>query len=267
MEIFMRNFILVLAFFGLFFSTPVLGQNFDEIAPTEKQSKLAADTPAPVKSKASGDCQDDPRLETDIIEIMETSEPVKPLLTVTPETFLNMDDEVVTALGGKMLVCPNNPVLKSGKTMKKIQMDFAPLWANIRKAAADENVAQLKKLLDNFRALPMSSAEIVNLAVPLNMDEGVAKKLFSAAGMEMSENSDYPNCVIEFYTLLGGKATDNPLVYVDAYLDPKTMDKIKEENKDEVIFMIGQIAGSNTGGQEKRVLGMLKAAGVNARKY
>lgn len=254
--------VLFLSLFILAFATLGFAQNFDEIAPSDspKSSIGATSGKESATPETEGGCKDDPRLETDLAEIMESNAPVKPLLTVTPETFLNMDEEAIAALGGKMLVCPNNPVLKNGKTMKKVQIDFAPLWANIRKAAADGNVEQLKRLLNDFRALPMPSAEIVKLFIPINLDEKTAKTLFSAAGIKPLEN--YSNKITEFYIHLGGKPADNSLVCVDDVnkIGQEEISQIKKKYPD-AIFLMNHNSNFN-----ERLINELRAAKVNANE-
>lgn len=155
-------------------------QNFEAL---EAEQPAAAQPPVKTQTKA-GDCQDDPRLETDLLAIIESKEPITPPITVTPDTFINMDPDLLQVLGGHMIVCPNIPVLKSGRPARKVETDFEVIWDNIRKAAIAGDEAKMKALLTSYRAAPKPTKEIIGLLAPIGLEEKIGKKLYMAAGLE-----------------------------------------------------------------------------------
>lgn len=151
----------VLALLALALGAPLFAaeaQNFDSIpagndsAPTEAQAAAPAQPAAAPAAK--GECGDDPRLVDNLLEIMQSDKPVSPPITVTPETFINLDPEVLARLNGQMIICPNNPVLKSGKPMRKVVAPFEVIWDNLRKAAIAGDEARVKRILTSYTARP-----------------------------------------------------------------------------------------------------------------
>lgn len=224
----------VLALLALALGAPLFAaqaQNFDSIpagndnAPTEAQ--VAAPAPA-----TTGGCQDDPRLEGELFEIMATDKPVTPPITVTPETFINLDPEVLARLSGQMIICPNNPVLTSGKPMRKVVAPFEVIWDNLRKAAIAGDESRVKQMLTTYTAAPKTTQEIVNLLAPVDLDDKTKTLLYKAAGLAFSKDSTA--WVIDFYIVLGGKPSDTKtarLIYGK---------KIPEQSSDEgYIFVLG----------------------------
>lgn len=179
----------------------VHAQNFDilpELAPQEEAKD------------SSPKCGDDPRL-MDIVSIMESDTPPSPQLTITPEAFLRLDPEVVQALGGKMMVCPDNPVLKGGKTFKKIMVNFDVVMEKLLQAAIMDDFDAVKRIASSYSIAPKLPKDVVALGSPLRLDQAVAKKFYAALGLELPHQNF--QWYIGIFTALGGKATERADVY------------------------------------------------------
>lgn len=239
----------VLALLALALGAPLFAaqaQNFDSIpagndsapAPTEAQVAVPAQPAAAAAAK--GECGDDPRLEGELLEIMASDKPVSPPITVTPETFINLDPEILARLGGQMVICPNNPVLKSGKPMRKVVAPFEVIWDNLRKAAIAGNEARVKQILTSYTAAPKTTQEIVNLLVDVDLEEKSKAALYKTAGMGISKVTG--GQVIDFYTVLGGKPSDKKTVYLSWATEPpqKFTEEDNKEIMDNHVFLLGR---------------------------
>lgn len=214
----MRKLIVAVFMIGLCSSLQAKAQNFDSMKDASASQPEAA---TQLSHKQTGDCGDDPRLETELLNIMQSSTPINPPITVTPETFLNMDSEILQVLGGQMIICPNIPVLKSGRPMKKVPADFEGIWDNLRKAAIAGDESRMKQILTGFTAKPKTTREIVNMLSPVDLDDTTRKTLYNSAGIELPKNAK-DSLIIDFYKALGGKTDDKTFVLIHAnYKFPK----------------------------------------------
>ena len=198
-------------------------QNFDSLP--EPETDTPAPPPATAAPEAKG-CGDDPRL-VNIAELMSGSAKVSPPLTLAPETFLTLDQEVLDTLGGQMTVCPNNPVLKSGKPMKKVAINFEPLWDQIRKAAINNDFEKVKTLATSFVVNPKEPKDIPPLFSRIDMDEKRLKDLLAALGIQERVN-ELP-LEADIFIALGGKSTAKTDAY---FLD--NGDHFNETNREKL---------------------------------
>lgn len=201
---------------------------------------------APASSAAGGDqCGDDPRLANEMFAIMQSDAPITPPITVTPETYLILEPEVVARLNGQMIICPNIPVLRNGKTVKKVPVSFDAVWNALSRAAVTRNEDRVKQLLATFTARPMNTAEILKLFATIGLDQKARELLYRAAGLPVSSNGWF----IDFYRALGGKAADKKMVLINR--DPKEASSelaaVAEEyqRKKDDICLIHGISGSD----------------------
>lgn len=246
----------VLALLALALGAPLFAaqaQNFDSIpagndnAPTEAQPAAQAQPAAPAPAPATtGGCQDDPRLEGELLAIMASDKPVSPPITVTPETFINLDPEVLARLSGQMIICPNNPVLKSGKPMRKVVAPFEVIWDNLRKAAIAGDEARVKQVLTSYTAAPKTTEEIANLRGIVDLNDKTKQALYKAAGIAIPSVSG--GRVIDFYTVLGGKPSDKKTVYVlgaDSVPEEFQGDENKNLRESSIFILLGRLASHN----------------------
>lgn len=262
----------VLALLALALGAPLFAaqaQNFDSIpagndsAPTEAQVAVPAQPAAAPAAK--GECGDDPRLEGELLEIMQSDKPVSPPITVTPETFINLDPEILVRLGGQMIICPNNPVLKSGKPMRKVVAPFEVIWDNLRKAAIAGDEERMKQVLTSYTAAPKTTQEIVNLLSPVDLDDKTKAALYKAAGMGISKVTG--GLVIDLYTVLGGKPSDRKTVYM-THKDNIPEDLAGEDNKeirDNYVFLLGRNELFTSQDMVKSYIASLGRLGINAQ--
>ncbi|MBD5646072.1 MAG: hypothetical protein HDQ89_00065 [Desulfovibrio sp.] len=261
-----------LALLALMLTAPLAAaqaQNFDAI-PADGASAAAQSQPAapatPAVPSGTGACQDDPRLEGELLAILASDKPVSPPITVTPETFINLDPEILARLAGQMIICPNNPVLKSGKPMRKVVAPFEVIWDNLRKAAIAGDEARVKQVLTSYTAAPKTTEEIVNLLADVDLDEKVKNSLYKAAGMGISKVTG--GQMIDFYTVLGGKPSDKKIVFMSNREDPSRLPEkfsADSENHKELmekyVFFLGKYSyGSQHKGSYIDSLGRLGIA-------
>lgn len=169
---------------------------------------------APASPAAGRDqCGDDPRLANEMFAIMQSDAPITPPMTVTPETYLILEPEVVARLNGQMVICPNIPVLRNGKTVKKVPVNFDAVWNALSRAAVTRNEDRVKQLLATFTARPMNTAEILKLFATIGLDQKAKELLYRAAGLPVPSDDDA--VFIDFYRALGGKAADKKMVLIN----------------------------------------------------
>lgn len=189
-------------------------QNFDAIA-TDRPADTAAGTSGagPDKGADNSQCGDDPRLANEMFAIMQSDAPITPPITVTPETYLILEPEVVARLNGQMIICPNIPVLRNGKTVKKVPVNFDAVWNALSRAAVTRNEDRVKQLLATFTARPMTTAEILKLFATIGLDQKAKELLYRAAGLPVPDGDKA--VFIDFYRALGGKAADKKMVLIN----------------------------------------------------
>lgn len=193
--------------------------------------------PAPVQEKTSDVCKDDPRLETELVEIMESTSPVQPAITVMPETYLNLDSDVLKRLAGQMIICPNNPVLKNGKPSRKVVIDFEPVWQAIQVAANKGDWGTVKNYFDGFTVKPKSTEEIVTMLAPVQQDKKIVEALFKAGGIAMGKGYWQPE-IVDVYSRLGGKPSDRRAVVLSV-IEVRDKDGYLEKYKDAIFLPVG----------------------------
>lgn len=252
------------------FLTPLgaQAQNFDAIA-TDRPADTATGTSgagpdkgadkaanaaggaatAPASSAAGGDqCGDDPRLANEMFAIMQSDAPITPPITVTPETYLILEPEVVARLNGQMVICPNIPVLRNGKTVKKVPVNFDAVWNALSRAAVTRNEDRVKQLLATFTARPMNTAEILKLFATIGLDQKARELLYRAAGLPVPSDDDA--VFIDFYRALGGKAADKKMVLINQFAAEASseLDAVAEEyqRKKDDIYLIHGVSRFNS---------------------
>lgn len=223
----MRKLILTVLFVGCF-AVATQAQNFDSIEQKAEPAQ-AAPTQAP-PAQAAGDCQDDPRLETELMSLLQATEPINPPVTVTADTFINLDPDVLKALAGQMIICPNTPVLKSGKPARKVVADFEIIWDNIRKAAIANDEARVKELLTSYRAKPKPTEEIITLLAPIGLDDKTRQILYKTAGLQLAKEEG-DSRLIDFYKVLGGRVADKTPVIITQSGSLKAEEKTNYKEK------------------------------------
>lgn len=153
-------------------------------------------------------CGDDPRLASALRDLVKEPAKITPPLTITPETWLDMDTEFRNLLGGNATICPGIPVLKSGKLLRKPELEFNTLWVALRNAAQRKDKETVKWIFSNFKAKPMTVTEIVKtVESPLMTEEG-QKLLCEVIGVVNNDNT----LILDFYSALGGAPTDKTAV-------------------------------------------------------
>lgn len=242
---------------------PASGFTQDLEAPNQAIPKAAqgGGTASPAVAPAS-DCVDDPRLDTDIVRIMQTDDPViAPPITITPETYLNLDNDVIAKLAGNMVICPNNPVLKNGKTMRTISIDFPVLWEYIVNAAKKDDKDRLKNLLLNFRSKPMSPKDMLRLGVSIPLNDDKRDLLYKTAGV----NTKRHNEAIDFFIFTGGKSNENAVVFIGGDFT-KFGNLMEEAKKDGKTIYKFEAPENKYGwdGYKENLANVFKSAGIDA---
>lgn len=245
-----RIFILAIAF--CFISCAANAQNFDSLnkAPAE---------PAKTQAAATDNCVDDPRLVSEIVNIMDSTTPINPPITITPETYLTLESEVANRLAGQMIICPNIPVLKNGKPAKKVLIDFEPIWQAIQNAAAKEDMESVARYVNGFMAKPKSIQEITMLLVPFQLEEKKKEALYKTAGVEMYQGNKprFDLDVLDFYIRLGGKSSEDAVLLITSQL-LDSLEQYKDEFKKNVYNIKGDSMATWTARANK-----LKAMGIH----
>jgi hypothetical protein len=260
----MKKFMFALLF--SFVAATAQAQNFESLAEPESVTPVPAPVPAPAASSIQSGCGDDPRFYESLVEILASKAPVSPPMTVTPETYLNLDKEVVERLAGQMTICPNIPVLKSGQFMKKVAIDFEPLWDKIRQAAMDNDMDTIKILSQSFIAKPKDPQEITLLfgGAPLEHDSMI--KMYKTLGIRESSSYDSTNCknyfsLADIFLAFGGRSTVKTEVhFIYGGIRNDQQEKLP---KGSIILFLPQISGYCTGaliGDKLNALGLIPVA-------
>lgn len=209
-----------------FLASQAIAANFDAIA-EEEPAKAA---PA---AKNDGDCADDPRLVTDIVEIMEADNPqIRPLMKITPETYVSMDNDLREKMKGNAVICPNVSVLKNGSHSGSIAIDFPTLWTQVKAAAAKKDVERMKWLLSNFKSKPLPPEDILNLVTKTGIDREAGEALYEIINQEPG---NFPS-VIDFFVFTGGRTSEPAVVYIAFPADQHEDLRKETEKGQKVIF-------------------------------
>ena len=235
-------------------SGPAYGANFDQL----EQPKNLASAPAAAQKD---DCVDDPRLETDLMDIMQTDTPqIRPFITITPEKFITLNKPVIDKLAGNAIICPKTSLLKDGSLSGKVSIDFHELWTQMQTAILDNNQERMKWLLSNFQSRPMAPQEILNLVRKLGMEQEQGEALYKA----LNRKADYFPSVIDFFVFTGGKASEPASVYIA--FTPAEHEEIRKNNRDSgtIIFVDDLLNYAHKQGSQSALAEKLRAAGLTA---
>lgn len=228
--------------------------NFDQL----EQSKESA--PAPVLSENT-ECVDDPRLETDLMEIMQTDNPqIRPFITITPEKFITLNKPVISKLAGNAIICPKTSLLQDGSLSGKVSIDFPDLWTQMQTAIIDNDKERMKWLLSNFQSRPMDPQGIINLVRKLGMEQEQGEALYKA----VNRGAGYFPSVIDFFIFTGGKTSSPANVYIGFNADEQEEIKKNAENKKGIIFVEDLLNYAHKQGSQSALAEKLRAAGITA---
>lgn len=260
------------------FSTGLYAGEFEAIdlgkpAPVQKKDEAKPQGQNGQETAQASECKDDPRLETEIVEIMETDDPViVPPITVTPETYISMEPDVIAKLAGQLVICPKNPVLKSGKSLRKVEIEFPVLWEHIQKAVLAGDESKIKTLLVNFSSKPLPPLDIVNLFTTPPFDKEKIDFLYKAAGLDSKASF---KTSADFFNLTGGRTSEKVMVLIDApssksTLFPKDEEPMeiskwkKEHNIDIPVIGIPKVKSNEAAGY---MINTLHGSGLEVQKY
>ncbi len=242
------------------FTASAQAQNFENVTP--QQSPAAAATTPTAKV-----CQDDARL-LELGTLLENPAKISPSLTMTAETFLSLDQEVIKALGGKLIICPNNPVLKNGKPLKKLALKPDTLMQLINEKVRAGDFEGVKQISLTYVIAPIQQNEIASLLTPLPYDGEVLTNTLKALGMSPNfddDGSDAERKVnLEVIAALKGKVAQFGDVYITAYpLNEKVKQKLPKNAfyLDNVVLFVN-LNYSYKQNNEKAVR-LLRAIGLN----
>ena len=152
--------LLVFCFF-IFFSSQAHALDLSQLQKPGQYADIVQNSSAQTDS---AECTDDERL----LEIDQWigKGPMKPLVTVTPEYFMEMNESVRESISsGQMMICPNIPVLKKGIPSKKVEVPFPLILEKINEAITDNNSESIKILKRSYKASAIPAKDIVNLAL------------------------------------------------------------------------------------------------------
>lgn len=180
------------------------------------QTPLVAPAAVPVQgaapAKAAG-CADDERLLT--IGQWLGGPPQNPPVTISPETFILMDQEIVVLLGGQAVVCPNVPLLKSGKTLSKITVPFDLLWNQLQTAAIRGDAETVTRLQGTFKAAALPPDKVVELAADIGLNDAAGRTLFKGLGLNPRGQNTFPVYFVEIFVSVGGISTEKGHVLME----------------------------------------------------
>lgn len=247
----------------LFLAFGAQAANFDSIEQAKTEAPAAPATPvaaAPAAPGEPGACVDDPRLETDLVDILEAENPkIRPLITLTPETFVSLSEPVLKKLAGNALICPKTPLLKNGTTPAPVAIDFPVLWTHILRAASADDKARVKSLLAGFTSKPVAPEEVLLLTTKIPLDGAKLKTLYEAANMEPG----YFPSVIDFFIKTGGRSKERAKVHV-GFFPAAQREEIMEnaKNSGPVLFIENVYSSYGKRGSQEALMERLHAAGL-----
>lgn len=193
-------------------SLPAQALTMEEAGREQKSQATAPSGQAPVAG--TQECGDDERLLN--IEEWLGKGPQKPLVTITPSTFIQLDQEIRSKIGvGQMLICPKIPVAKGGRPIKKVAVPFRDIMTAIESAAAADDVAGIKELLKSYTAAPLPSEEVVPMATTeFPWSKELTEKILGALGLTYIRESggmSYTR-LIQIFVQFGGMSTSKAKV-------------------------------------------------------
>lgn len=183
--------ILAIMITALFPCVAFAAQDFDSIATTEQSFKQAK----------TENCKDDPRFTTELMKIANGDETA--VLEITPESFIDLDDEIKNNLRGKVSVCGENPLLSNGRTLKPVQISFDYLWQKIADASKAGDFDKVKRYLSDYTSKPISTTKALNLLQTFNVPD--MQTLYALIGRDVPVRP----MPIDFFIFTGGRA-ENP---------------------------------------------------------
>lgn len=215
------------------------------VAAPAAQTPLAAPAAAPAQGAApakAGGCADDERLLT--IGQWLGGPPQNPPVTISPESFILMDQEVVALLGGQAVVCPNVPLLKGGKTLSKITVPFDLLWNQLQTAAIRGDTETVTRLQGTFKAAALPPDKVVELAAATGLNDAAGRTLFKGLGLNPREiQGAFPIYLVEIYVSVGGKSTEKAHVLMETSPSKDWMGKMPPNSFALALDMQGRGSG------------------------
>lgn len=209
------------------------------------QTPLVAPAAVPVQGAAPakvGGCADDERLLT--IGQWLGGPPQNPPVTISPETFILMDQEIVGLLGGQAVICPNVPLLKSGKTFSKITVPFDLLWNQLQTAAIRGDAETVTRLQGTFKAAALPPNKVVELAAVIGLNDAAGRTLFKGLGLNPREvQGVFPIYFAEIYVSVGGKSTEKAHVLMETSPSKDWMEKMPPNSFAVAMDMLGRSSG------------------------
>lgn len=190
--------------------------------PVAQPQAATVAAPAPVSAKEQG-CGDDARLLT--IGQWLGGPLQTPPVTISPETFILMAQELMAQLGGQAVICPNVPLLKGGKTLTKVTVPFDLLWNQIQTAALRGDVEGIRQLQASFLAAPLPPEKVVALANNSGLDETTGHVICKGLGLQLRKGRDYLH-TLEVFVAVGGKSTKETKVLMESLPTKEMMDKM-----------------------------------------
>lgn len=200
----MKKYLLLLSL--LLLAEQAVAANF---AKPEPPAPVAIAQPAPT-------CVDDPRLNSDLLDILAQDAPVvRPPLVITAETFIQLNDTVRKKLAGNAMICPGIPYQSDGTPGGRIEISFPVLWRELLKAAYVKDEGRIRTLMSTYHSKPMKPMEVVALCtkIPLNSETGPF--LYKAAGLEPG---NFPS-VIDFFIATGGRSSEQIPAHIENVRD------------------------------------------------
>lgn len=192
---------------------------------------------------------------------MQTDNPqIRPYLTITPETFITLNEDVRAKLAGNAIICPKISLLKNGALSGKASINFPDLWSQMQYSIADNNKERLKWLLANFKSNPMDPQDIINLVNKLGMEQEQGEALYKT----INRTPGYFPSVIDFFIFTGGKTSSPATVYIG--YNPDDEEEMKKNNKDggRMIFVGDLLNYAHKQGTQSALAEKLRATGLTA---
>ena len=220
-------------------------------APAAQSPQAAAPAQGAAPAKAAG-CADDERLLT--IGQWLGVQSQHPPVTISPETFILMDQEVVALLGGQAVVCPNVPLLKGGKALSKITVPFDLLWNQLQTAAIRGDAKAVTRLQGSFKAAALPPDKVVELAAATGLNEAAVRTLFNGLGLNPRNQHEFYTYFIEIYVAVGGKSTEKAQVLMEFGSTREFMEKMPPKS-----FLVVPSERDNTGGNRAIAAALSKA--------
>jgi len=178
--------------------------------------ELPADTIPEVPNVVNDDTActytDDIRLESigDVLAKIKQGKKIKPV-AVTLETFLELNQNIVKALGKNLVVlkkktCKVLPII-DGKAIVPFKADFFELFGFIETAVENNDAEKLTFIKENIRVNPLSVEDLLTLVSYVDYDKKQLKLIAKTLGVKgKRSNGQVRLHMLAIYQKLGGKA-------------------------------------------------------------